>query len=113
MEDRKALLIAVGNAHRYGGGIKIVPQAQVDDGLLDVCLVGDISKLKVFFCLPIIYFGGHTQLKEVEYFRADSIRVESELPLDIYADGELVCRTPVNFSLVRQGLRVIVAPEGC
>jgi len=112
-ENRKALLIAVGNAHRYGGGIKIVPEAQVDDGLLDVCLVGEISKLKVFFCLPIIYFGGHTRLKEVEYFQAGIVQIESDPALDVYADGELVCRTPVDLSLVRQGLRVIVAPEGC
>ncbi|HEY6971411.1 MAG TPA: diacylglycerol kinase family protein [Candidatus Angelobacter sp.] len=112
-ENRKALLIAIGNAHRYGGGIKIVPQAQLDDGLLDVCLVGDISKLKVFFCLPIIYFGGHTGLKEVEYFRARTVRIESDPALDVYADGELACRTPVELSLLSKGLRVIVPPEGC
>ena len=112
-ENRKVLLIAIGNAHRYGGGIKIVPQAQLDDGLLDVCLVGDISKLKVFFCLPIIYFGGHTRLKEVEYFRTPSVRIESDPVLDVYADGELACRTPVELSLLSKGLRVIVPPEGC
>jgi len=111
-EKRTALLIAVGNAHRYGGGIKIVPRATLDDGLLDICLVGNISKLKVFFCLPIIYFGGHTRLKEVAYFRTATIRIESEPLLDIYADGELVSHTPVEISLVSRGLRVIVPREG-
>lgn len=103
-----ALLIAVGNAHRYGGGVKIVPEAALDDGLLDVCVVGEISKLKVFFCLPIIYFGGHTGLKEVQYFRTKTIRIESSPPLDLYADGEFACRTPVEISLLPQSLEVIV-----
>jgi diacylglycerol kinase (ATP) len=112
-ENRKALLIAVGNAHRYGGGLKIVPRARMDDGLLDICLVGDISKLKVLFCLPVIYFGGHTRLKEVDYFQARTVRIESDPPLDVYADGELACRTPVDLRLIPKGLRVIVPPERC
>ena len=103
-----ALLIAVGNAHRYGGGIKIAPGATLDDGLLDVCVVGEISKIKVFFCLPIIYFGGHTGLKEVQYFRTKTIRIEASPPLDLYADGESACRTPIEISLLPQSLDVIV-----
>ena len=103
-----ALLIAVGNAHRYGGGIKIVPRAALDDGLLDVCVVGKISKLKVLFCLPIIYFGGHTRLKEVDYFQARTVRIEADQALELYADGELVSSTPVEISLVPRALRVIV-----
>jgi diacylglycerol kinase (ATP) len=112
-EKRLALLIAVGNAHRYGGGVKIAPRASLEDGLLDICLVGQISKLKVLFCLPIIYFGGHTRLKEVEYFQARRVRIESNPVLDLYADGELVCRTPVDISLQPKSLPVIVPPEGC
>lgn len=108
-----AVLAAVGNAHRYGGGVKIVPQATLDDGLLDVCLVGQISKLKVLFCLPSIYFGGHTRLKEVEYFRARTVRIDTNPTLDVYADGELACRTPVEISLEPRSLAVIVPPEKC
>lgn len=105
-----ALLIAVGNTHRYGHGIEIVPKAELDDGLLDICLVEKISKLKVFSCLPIIYFGGHTGLKEVRYFRARSIRIESSPPLDLYADGEPVGQTPVEIGLLPKSLQVIVPP---
>jgi len=112
-QKRQSLLIAVGNAHRYGGGIKIAPRAVLDDGLLDVCLVGRISKLKVLFCLPIIYFGGHTRLKEVEYFQASKVRIESNPALELYADGEPACRTPVEISLIPRGLQVIVPLERC
>lgn len=112
-KKRLAILAAVGNAHRYGGGIKIVPKAILDDGLLDVCLVSRISKLKVLFCLPLIYFGGHTRLKEVEYFRARTARIETNPALDVYADGEPVCRTPVEISLEPRSLAVIVPAEKC
>ncbi|HKD13162.1 MAG TPA: diacylglycerol kinase family protein [Candidatus Angelobacter sp.] len=112
-QKRQSLLIAVGNAHRYGGGIKIAPRAVLDDGLLDVCLVGRISKLKVLFCLPIIYFGGHTRLKEVEYFQASKVRIETNPALELYADGEPACRTPVEISLIPRGLQVIVPLERC
>lgn len=112
-KKRHAILAAVGNAHRYGGGIKIVPKAILDDGLLDVCLVSRISKLKVLFCLPLIYFGGHTRLKEVEYFRARTARIETNPALDVYADGEPVCRTPVEISLEPRSLAVIVPAEKC
>lgn len=112
-KKRLAVLAAVGNAHRYGGGVKIVPQAILDDGLLDVCLVGQISRLKVLFCLPSIYFGGHTRLKEVEYFRARTVCIDTNPTLDVYADGELACRTPVEISLEPRSLSVIVPPEKC
>ena len=105
-----ALLIAVGNAPRYGGGVKIVPRASLDDGMLDICVVRRISKLKVLLCLPLIYFGGHTRLKEVDYFRADKLTVSSTPPIEVYADGEFVCNTPVEISLVPHALRVIVPP---
>ncbi len=62
---RPGLLVAVGNAHRYGKGIKVTPQAQLDDGLLDVCLVGRIHKLKLLPILPTVFFGAHVWFKEV------------------------------------------------
>jgi diacylglycerol kinase (ATP) len=105
---QRAFLVAVGNAHRYGHGIKIVPRAELDDGLLDICMVGPIGKWKIFLCLPIIYFGGHTRLKEVEYFRARTVCIESTRPLELYADGEFACRTPVEISLRPKSLAVIV-----
>ncbi len=106
-----AILVAVGNAHRYGGGIKIVPRARLDDGMLDVCLVARISKLKVLFCLPLIYFGGHTRLKEVQYFQARQVRIESDPALSVYADGELICQTGIEIGVLPESLTVIVPPE--
>lgn len=103
-----AWLVAVGNAHRYGSGLKIVPEARLDDGLLDICLVRQMSKLKLLCALPTVFWGGHVGLKEVEYFRTPGLRVESNPPLEIYADGEPVCRTPAQFSVISSALNVIV-----
>jgi diacylglycerol kinase (ATP) len=108
---RSAFFIAVGNAHRYGGGMRVTPRALADDGLLDVCLVGKMSKLKLLCWVPTIFFGGHLGLKQVEYFQAEHLRIETGRELEVYADGDYACRTPVEISLVRRGLRVIV-PDG-
>ncbi|MBZ5520758.1 MAG: hypothetical protein LAP21_00730 [Acidobacteriia bacterium] len=106
--SRTAFFAAVGNARSYGGGMKVVPGAQLDDGLLDVCLVGKMSKLKILFCLPTIFFGAHTSIRGIEYFQARRVRIETARPLALYADGELAGQTPLEISLIRRGLKVIV-----
>ena len=80
----------------------------LDDGRLDVCVIRDIDKFKLFCAFPTIYFGRHLGLAEFEYSQASSARVETKYPFDVYADGEYVCRTPVEISLRRSALRVIV-----
>jgi diacylglycerol kinase (ATP) len=105
--QRSALLVAVGNAHRYGKGIKVTPQAKLDDGLLDVCMVASMSRLKLLPILPTVFFGAHVSFKEVEVFQTRSLLLETERPLDLYADGEFVCQTPVEISLLAKALKVI------
>lgn len=105
---RSAFFIAVGNALSYGGGMKVTPQATLDDGLLDICLVSKTNKLKLLCWVPTIFFGKHLHLKEVEYFQARQIAIEAERKLDLYADGDYAAQTPVEIGLIRRGLRVIV-----
>jgi diacylglycerol kinase (ATP) len=108
---RSAFLIAVGNALSYGGGMKVTPQATLDDGLLDICLVSKMNKLKLLCWVPTIFFGQHLRLKEVEYFQATQISIDADRKLDLYADGEYAGQTPVEIGLIRQGMRVIVPAE--
>lgn len=96
------------NTPVYGGGMKIAPKAKMDDGQLDVCVIRDISKLKLLGVFPSVYFGRHLGIREVEYFSAACARVETGPPLDLYADGEFVCRTPAEVGVAREALRVIV-----
>jgi diacylglycerol kinase (ATP) len=104
-----AMLAAFGNAPAFGGGMKIAPQACIDDGLLDVCLITDIDKLKLFCLFPTVYFGRHLSLSlpEIQYFQAEHLRLETETPLDVYADGECVCRTPIEAGVASGALRVV------
>jgi diacylglycerol kinase (ATP) len=104
-----ALLAAFANAPMYGGGMRIAPRAQMEDGQLDVCIVGNIGKLKLLTVFPTVYAGRHLGIKQVEYFQARSLRVESEVALDVYADGEYVCQTPIEVSTAPGALKVIVA----
>jgi diacylglycerol kinase (ATP) len=102
-----AFFVAVANAHRYGGGMKVAPRASFEDGLLDVCRVGRMNKWKLLACLPTVFFGAHLRLKQVEYFQAPAVRVETGEPLEVYADGEYACSTPVDLCLSPRSLRVI------
>jgi diacylglycerol kinase (ATP) len=107
--SRKPIMIAAfANAPSYGGGMKIAPRAQLDDGLLDLCIIGHMNKLKLLRLFPTVYLGRHLSIPQVEYFQAERFKLETEAPQDIYADGEYVCRTPIEVSLARTALRVIV-----
>jgi diacylglycerol kinase (ATP) len=106
--DRPTLLAAFANTPLYGGGMKIAPQAKMDDGLLDVCMVGGVDRFKLFCMFPTVYAGRHLNIREVEYFHTARVRVETEHPLDVYADGEYVCRTPIEAAVHGAALRVVI-----
>ncbi len=102
------MLAAFANAPLYGDGMKIAPEAQMDDGQLDVCVIGATDPLRLFCLFPTVYFGRHLEIREVEYFRADRARLETESPVDVYADGEFVQQTPVEIGVQAAALKVIV-----
>ena len=103
-----ALLAAFANTQVYGGGMRIAPNAEFDDGKLDLVIVGDIAKSKLATLFPSVYFGRHLGIRGVESFKTKAVRIRSEHPLDVYADGEYVCRTPVEVGVQYRALRVIV-----
>lgn len=105
--DAPTLLAAFANAPMYGGGMKIAPRAKMDDGLLDVCVVGAVSRLKLAAVFPTVYHGRHLSIKEVSYFSTPRVRVETEYPVDVYADGEFVCRTPVDVGVQAGALKIV------
>jgi len=105
--DEPTVLAVFANTPVYGGGMKVAPRARMDDGQLDVCLVSKIKKLKLFSLFPTVYFGRHLSMSEVDYFQSACLRVETEHPLDVYADGEYVCQTPVEVGLQAKALKVI------
>jgi diacylglycerol kinase (ATP) len=103
------MVAAFANTPTYGGGMKVAPRAQLDDGCLDVCVIGRMNKFKLLCLSPTVFFGRHLSIPEVEYFQTERLRVETEEPRDVYADGEYVCQTPIEVSVVPGALRVIAA----
>jgi YegS/Rv2252/BmrU family lipid kinase len=102
------MFAVVGNSRQYGGGIRITPDAQVDDGLLDLCLVHKTSRAELLKTLPRAYTGSHVKSPFVETARGTRFTFESEHPMEVYADGERLTRTPVTFGLSEGKLRICV-----
>jgi diacylglycerol kinase (ATP) len=107
--EAEIMFATVGNSRQYGGGIRIVPEALIDDGHLDLCIVHRTSRFQLLKTLPRAYTGAHVKSPFVETGRGASFSFASERPLEVYADGERITDTPVRFSLAEERLR-IVAP---
>jgi diacylglycerol kinase (ATP) len=107
ISDQPTILAAFANTPTYGGGMKIAPQARMDDGLLDVCVVGAVDRFRLFCLFPTVYSGRHLRIREVQYSQTARLRVETERPMDVYADGEFVCRTPVEIAVQRSVLKIV------
>jgi len=103
------LLVSVANGQYQGGGMHVAPLAKVDDGLLDVCVICRLPRLKIISLLPTYVKGEHLKLGYVEYFKCRSVRVESGgEPALLNMDGEIIGHTPAEFSLAKKPLSVFV-----
>ena len=105
-----AMLVAIANSSSYGSGMRIAPRAQLADGLFDVCFVRRTGRARLLRCFPSVFRGEHLAMPEVEYFQAASLAITAEPPLQLYADGEFICQTPLTISVLPRALRVIVPP---
>lgn len=95
---RTSLLVAVGNGPCYAGGMKMCPQASLEDGLFDVVVAGNLSRPAVMRLLPRVFKGTHIQDSRVEVFRCRHLRVEGPSYLNVHADGEVVGHLPAEFA---------------
>ena len=107
----RAWLVAVGNGPAYAGGMRIAPDARLDDGLLDVTVVGEMSKPELLYNFPKVFKGRHTSHPKVQTLRGTTVALESlddSIPLEVYADGERVGPLPGTMEAVRNALNVRV-----
>jgi diacylglycerol kinase (ATP) len=107
-QERDAVLVAVANAGSYGGGMRICPDADPTDGLLDVTVVGPISRTTLVRVKPRIYAGTHVTHPAVRTYRATTVEVDAEGIIG-YADGERTVALPVRVDCVPGALRVLTA----
>jgi YegS/Rv2252/BmrU family lipid kinase len=94
VESARVLNVAVANGCYLGGGMRIAPEASLDDNLLDVVVVGNIGKFELLKALPMVYKGTHVNHPKVRMEKATHILVESSEPILVYADGELWGKAP-------------------
>jgi diacylglycerol kinase (ATP) len=109
-----AWLVAVGNTRWYAGGMMITPGAEIDDGLLDVCIVGDASTVEFLRRFPRVFKGTHTALETVTTLRGSAVEITAPAAgnpgLELWASGERVGPLPARIEAVPGALQVLV-PE--
>jgi diacylglycerol kinase family enzyme len=108
--EREARLhdVIVANGRWHGGAMLLAPEAQPDDGLFDVVLIGDVTKRDFVTTAPKIYKGTYLAHPKVEHLRSRTVGVDASERLPIELDGEQVGTTPVRFEVVPQAVRVRV-----
>jgi len=102
------MFAAVGNTRQYGGGIRITPDAQIDDGLLDLCIVHETTRFQLLKTLPKAYTGAHVKSPFVEVGRGREFHFDCPLAMAVYADGEPLTQTPVTFRLSPERLKFVM-----
>jgi YegS/Rv2252/BmrU family lipid kinase len=100
--------VIVANGRYLAGGMKITPEAEPDDGLFDVLLIGDVSKRDLVMTLPKIYRGTHLPHPKAELLRGTKVTIEAPIPIPVELDGEQPGTTPATFEVVRNALRLRV-----
>jgi diacylglycerol kinase (ATP) len=110
-EYRRLLQVAVGNGRFYGGGMVVAPESGIDDRTLDIYAIALGRQRDLLGVARYLRSGDFIRMDNVQHFRTSRVRLESEPELPINIDGELVTRTPQNFSVVQNALNVLVPPE--
>lgn len=86
----KQFLFTAFMIHKYeGGGFQFCPQADDRDGLLDICMVGNMPKLLILFALPTAYFGKHYLFPQITHYQAQKVTIKTSVPLWVHTDGEV------------------------
>jgi diacylglycerol kinase (ATP) len=100
--------VIVANGRYLGGGMKMVPDAEPDDGRLDVLLIGDLTKRDLLLTMPKTYRGTHLPHPKATLLRGATVEIDAPEPLPVELDGEQPGTTPVRFEIVRRALRLRV-----
>ena len=106
-----AMFIVVGNMTSYGGGMKIIPDADPEDGILDVCIIKRMSKLHFIKIFPSVFKGERVNDSCVEILRAENVEIDSDYNFSVFAEGEYMCKLPAKFEIAKKSLNFIVGAK--
>jgi YegS/Rv2252/BmrU family lipid kinase len=99
--------VAVANSKAYGGGMFLVPHAELDDGRLDVMLTRAHSKLHWLSSVPKVFRGAHVDDPNLQWLSGSVVELSADRPFTVYADGDPIAELPVTIGVSKQALRVI------
>ena len=102
--------IAAANSGAYGGGMRLAPDARLDDGLLDVVTVGSMGRLRCLRTMPKVFAGTHVHEPAIEVLRVQEVEVHADRPFTVYADGDPIGATPIVLRALPGAVHVLVPP---
>jgi diacylglycerol kinase (ATP) len=111
VHELRAWFVTVANCQSYGGGMRIAPDARLDDGLLDVVVVGDIGKFAFLATFPKVFSGRHLEHPAVSLHRARRVELDGDRALAVYADGEPAGLLPATFAVQPAAITVLAADD--
>ncbi|MDR7000511.1 diacylglycerol kinase family lipid kinase [Neobacillus niacini] len=103
--------VTVSNQPFYGGGMKIAPDAEPNDGVLDITVVHQLSRLKLLLVFISVFWGKHVLFKEVKSFKGKNIFIQSSSPLYAHADGEHIGYVPLKIQLKSKALKIVTRKQ--
>ena len=107
----KAFSIAIGNGKRHGGVFLLTPEAELDDGLLDVCIIDDAGRLKLLMQIPKVLKGTHKGSPYVTTFRTKKLTISSSDLLLAHADGQILESRHYQIEILPRSLSVITSRQ--
>jgi diacylglycerol kinase (ATP) len=106
--ERQLLVAFVANAQACGNGMRVAPAARVDDGLLDLVTIDEVGVQRALLKIAKLYRGTLRGDPLARHAQAASVRIDTDPPAEVEADGQIVGRTPALFSVLPGALRVVV-----
>lgn len=106
--DIEILLIVAANGKYYGGGIMPAPQAKIDDGELDICIIEKKGLFEIIKFLPRFIKGKHGNIDGVSFLKTTKIKIKSEKDIALNIDGDVSMTKEVNLEIIPKGLKMII-----
>jgi diacylglycerol kinase (ATP) len=108
--QEKIFMISVGNGTSMGGGFKLTPFALLDDGLLDLTIIKDLTKWEIYQNLASVYVGKHTRMPQVTTGRTKTLKIDCDQGFAAHVDGELLSLNikTLEVTIVPKALEIVV-----
>ena len=106
--DRPLSLAAISNGSFYGGGFQISPGADMADGQITLCIIDKLSRPMFGLLFPLVLFGAHTKLKQVQYINCKKVTLRYDGVMPVNLDGNIYnLKAPLDFEIIEGGLKII------